>query len=126
MREPKENPVAVKSFSLAVRVVRLYQHLRRKFDEPILFRQLLRSGTSVGANVEEAIGGQSTADFLSKLRIARKEGRETSYWVRLLHATDYLEDKEFASIHDDNEEVLRLLTSIIVTTENNNRKTKSE
>ena len=122
MKNLTENPVAVKSFSLAVRVVRLYQHLRRQFDEPVLFRQLLRSGTSVGANVEEGLGGQSTADFLSKLRIARKEARETNYWLRLLHATDYLDEAGFTSVHQDTEEVQRLLTSIIVTTERNSKK----
>jgi hypothetical protein len=73
--------------------------------EYILSKQVLRSGTSIGANVEEALGGQSKADFIAKLLIAYKEARETSYWLRLLKDTDYLTEKEFESIHADAEEL---------------------
>ncbi|BBD56520.1 four helix bundle protein [Planktothrix agardhii 1806] len=73
--------------------------------EYILSKQVLRSGTSIGANVEEALGGQSKADFIAKLPIAYKEARETSYWLRLLKDTDYLTEKEFESIHADAEEL---------------------
>ena len=94
-----DNLVQVKSYAFAVRVVRLYQHLSANKREYVLSRQLLRSGTSIGANVEEGIGGQSRADFVSKLAIAYKEARETAYWLRLLRDTDYLSETEFESIY---------------------------
>ena len=80
---------------------------------------MLRCGTSIGANVEEAIGGQSRADFLSKLSIAYKEARETSYWLRLLKDTDYLTPAQFESIHSDAEELCRIITTILKTTKHN-------
>jgi len=107
-----ENVVQAKSYAFAVRIVRLYQHLSTCRKEYTLSRQLLRCGTSIGANVEEAIGGQSRADFLSKIAIAYKEARETSYWLRLLRDTDYLTAAEFDSIHADAEELCRILASI--------------
>ncbi len=107
-----ENVVQAKSYAFAVRIVRLYQHLSTYRKEYTLSRQLLRCGTSIGANVEEAIGGQSRADFLSKIAIAYKEARETSYWLRLLRDTDYLTAAEFDSIHADAEELCRILASI--------------
>ncbi len=82
----------------------------------MLSKQLLRSGTSIGANVEEAIGGQSRADFVSKLAIAYKEAPETSYWLRLLKDTDYLSETEFNSIHPDAEELCRIIGAILKTT----------
>ncbi|MCF3571420.1 four helix bundle protein [Planktothrix agardhii 1803] len=88
-----------------VQLVRLYQYLSESKKEYILSKQVLRSGTSIGANVEEALGGQSKADFIAKLPIAYKEARETSYWLRLLKDTDYLTEKEFESIHADAEEL---------------------
>ncbi|GHA71630.1 four helix bundle protein [Pontibacter akesuensis] len=93
--------VSEKAYAFAVRVVRMYQHLSKDKKEFILSKQVLRSGTSIGANVEEATGGQSTADFIHKLSIARKEARETSYWLRLLHETGYIETKHFESIQAD-------------------------
>ena len=107
-----DNLVQVKSYAFAVRVVRLYQHLSANKKEYVLSRQLLRSGTSIGANVEEGIGGQSRADFVSKLAIAYKEARETAYWLRLLRDTDYLSETEFESIYTDAEELCRLLGAI--------------
>jgi four helix bundle protein len=92
--------------------VRLYQHLAVEKREFVLSNQLLRCGTSIGANVEEAIGGQSRADFVSKLAIAYKEARETSYWLRLLKDTDYLTASQFDSIHIDAEELCRIIASI--------------
>lgn len=109
----KENVVRDKSFEFAVRIVNLYKHLSQEKREFVLSKQLLRSGTSVGANVEEAIGGISKADFRVKLSIAYKEARETSYWLRLLHATEYLNDKEFESIYSDSDEQCKMLYSII-------------
>ncbi len=107
-----ENIVQTKSYAFAVRVVRLYQHLSVKKKEFVLSKQLLRSGTSIGANIEEALGGQSRADFLSKLSIAYKEAREAGYWLRLLRDTDYLSDTEFNSIYPDAEELCRIIGSI--------------
>ena len=112
----KENIVQNKSFDFAVRIVNLYKHLSQEKREFVLSKQLLRSGTSIGANVEEAIGGISKADFGAKLSIAYKETRETTYWLRLLHTTEYLNDKEFESIFCDVDELCKLLFSIIKTT----------
>ena len=114
-----DNLVQTKSYAFAVRVVRLYQHLVATKKEFVLSKQLLRSGTSIGANVEEAIGGQSRADFLSKIGIAYKEARETSYWLRLLKDTDYLAEAEFRSIHDDAEELCRIISAIQKSTKGN-------
>lgn len=110
-----ENIVEEKSFRFAVRIVRLYQYLRSKKKEFVLSKQLLRSGTSVGANISEAQQAQSRADFLSKINIALKEAAETEYWLRLLHATDYLEDREFMSVYDDCVQVKKLLVAIVKT-----------
>lgn len=106
--EGSGNVVAFKSFALAVRIVRLARHLRDTQYEHVLYKQLLRSGTSIGANIEEAIGGISRADFSAKISIAYEEARETSYWLRLLHATDYLSPDAFESIFKDCEEVCRI------------------
>ena len=114
--------VADKSYAFAVRIVKMYQHLSADKKEFILSKQVLRSGTSVGANVQEATGGQSTSDFIHKLSIARKEVRETTYWLRLLHDTGYLEQKQFESIYADCQELGKILNSIILTSQG---KTKS-
>ena len=92
---------------------------RKEKKEYVLSKQVLRCGTSIGANVEEAIGGQSRADFLSKLSIAYKEARETSYWLRLLKVTDYLTDTQFQSIHADAEELCRIIGAIQKSTKDN-------
>ncbi|HPB32219.1 MAG TPA: four helix bundle protein [Candidatus Sumerlaeota bacterium] len=107
-----ENLIETKSYAFAVRIVRLYQHLSAKKKEFVLSRQILRAGTGIGANVEEAIGGQSRADFISKMAIAYKEARETAYWLRLLKDTDYITESEFLSIHADAEELCRIIASI--------------
>jgi four helix bundle protein len=114
-----ENVVQTKSYAFAVRIVKLYQHLINTKKEYVLSKQILRSGTSIGANVEEAIGGQSKADFISKLSIAYKEARETSYWLRFLKDTDYLTPKEFESIYPDVEELCRIIGSIQKSTKGN-------
>ncbi|MDB5234878.1 MAG: four helix bundle protein [Hymenobacter sp.] len=111
-----ENIIAFKSFALAVRVVKLCRFIRDSKQEFVLTKQLLRSGTAIGANVEEAIGGISRADFSAKISIAYKEARETSYWLKLLRATDYLEEEAFQSIFTDCEEVCRILRAILNTT----------
>ncbi len=111
-----DNAIETKSFQFSVRVVKLCRHLKEEKKEYILSKQLLRSGTSIGANIVEAQQAQSRPDFISKLCIALKEASETNYWLRLLHATDYLSEKEFSSIHIDCKELEKLLTSIIKTT----------
>jgi four helix bundle protein len=83
--------------------------------EFVMSKQLLRSGTNIGANVKEAIRGQSRADFISKMNIALKESSETEYWLEILHETDYLSDSEFTSIYSDSKEILKILTSIVKT-----------
>ena len=87
------NVVADKSFLFAIRVVRLYQHLIRNNHEYVLSKQLLKSGTSVGANIREALRGQSRQDFVAKMNISLKEISETGYWIELLHKTNYITDK---------------------------------
>jgi four helix bundle protein len=111
-----ENIIQVKSYAFAVRIVRLYQHLAKTKKEFVLSKQILRCGTSIGANVEEAIGGQSRADFIAKMSIAYKEARETSYWLRLLTDTDYINQSQYESLHADVEELCRIIASIIKTT----------
>jgi four helix bundle protein len=115
-----DNLVQVKSYAFAVRIVRLNQHLVETKKEYVLSKQVLRAGTSIGANIEEAIGGQSRADFLAKLGIAYKEARETSYWLRLLKDTDYLTESEFLSIHADIEELCRIIGAIQKSTKGKN------
>ena len=107
-----------KSFQFAVRIVKLCRHLQTEKKEFILTKQLLRSGTSIGANVAEAQQAQSRPDFIAKLNIALKEASETEYWLRLLHETDYLEDKSFQSIWSDCNEVKSLLVSIVKSSKN--------
>ena len=114
----KENIIVDKSKLFAVRIIRLYQYLSEEKKEYILSKQLLRSGTSVGANVKEAIRGQSTPDFSAKMNIALKEISETEYWLELLNETDYLDEKQFQSIYTDCQEVLRILYSIVKTSRN--------
>jgi len=107
-----ENVIETKSFDFAVRIVKLYQHLNDEKREFTLSKQLLRSGTSIGANVAEAEKAQSPADFNAKMNIALKEASETEYWLRLLHRTDYLTEREFESIETDIKEIIAILTSI--------------
>lgn len=94
----QENIIQQKTFDFSVRIVNLYKYLTTEKKEFVLSKQLLRSGTSVGANVEESVGGQSDKDFLSKISIAYKEARETKYWLKLLTATDYLQENESQSL----------------------------
>ena len=90
----KENIIQIKSYAFAVRIVKVYKYLCEEKKEYVLSKQLLRSGTSIGANIEEAIGGQTDKDFFAKLTIAYKEARETHYCIRLLTDTDYISKKE--------------------------------
>ena len=113
--EMGENIVLIKSKSFAVRIVRLYQHLIGVKKEFVMTKQLLRSGTSIGANIHEAIRAQSDKDFASKFNIALKEASECEYWLELLHETEYLTDNEFESIMADCGEINRLLIAIVKT-----------
>lgn len=107
-----ESIIEEKSFDFAIRIVKLYKHLTADKKEFVLSKQLLRSGTSIGANVSEGERGQTKPDFNSKMNIALKEANETYYWLRLLHSTDYLTDKEFKSMEKDNKEIIAILVSI--------------
>lgn len=108
--------IGEKSFNFAVRIVKLYKYLCDEKREFVLSKQMLRSGTSIGANVQEGLQGQSKRDFLMKMNIALKEASETKYWLRLLLATNYLSGKEQQSIFEDCIEIEKILTSIVRTT----------
>lgn len=113
-----ESVIEPKSFEFSLRIVNLYNYLRSEKAEYVLSKQMLRSGTSIGANVCEAEQAQSRADFISKMNIALKESVETEYWLRLLYKSGYLNKKEFDSIHRECKELVKMLTSIIKTTKN--------
>lgn len=102
-----------KAFAFAIRVVNAYRHLQENHREFVMSKQLLRCGTSIGANIAEANGAISDADFSSKMSIAYKETLETKYWLSLLKATDYLTEKTFESIFTDADELSKMLFSII-------------
>ena len=114
-----DNIIETKSFDFAIRIVKLYKHLSEDKGERILSKQVLRSGTSIGANVSEAQRGQTKPDFNAKMNVALKEANETYYWLRLLHSTDYLSDKEFESVEKDIREIIAILVSICKKTNNN-------
>jgi len=105
-----------KSFSLAVRIVKLYQYLVDNSKEYVLSKQLLRSGTAVGALIKEAQNAESKMDFIHKLGIAQKECAETSYWLELLKETNYINANEFESVNKDAIEILKMIRSAILTT----------
>ncbi|PWK29425.1 four helix bundle protein [Arcicella aurantiaca] len=104
-----------KSLKFGVRIVRLSQHLKEERKEYVLSKQILRSGTSVGANVRESRNAESDLDFIHKLAIAQKECDETCYWLELLFLTDYLNENEYTSINSDAIELLKIIKSIIIT-----------
>ncbi len=116
----KENIVQIKSYEFALSCVRLFQKLTNEKREYVLSRQILRSGTSIGANIEESIGGQSTKDFLSKTSIAYKETRETHYWLRLLRDADYITKEDSKELIEKCEELLRIIGSIRKTIKSKN------
>ena len=116
----EENVIEQKSKGFALRVIKLYQWLTDTKHEFVLSKQVLRSGTSIGANVKEGVRAQSTSDFIAKLSIALKEAEETEYWLELLHESGYIEEQSFTSIYEYNNELLKLLITIIKTTKVNN------
>jgi four helix bundle protein len=111
-----DNIIQQKSFAFAIRVINAYKYLKKEKQETTLSKQLLRSGTSIGANVEEAIGAQSKADFTHKLSISYKETRETLYWLKLLYATNYLNKEMSESLILDAEELAKIIGKIQLTT----------
>jgi four helix bundle protein len=114
------NIIQQKSFAFAIRIVNLYKFLTTEKKEYVLSKQLLRSGTSVGANIEESIGGQSEKDFISKISIAYKEARESVYWLKLLQATDYLSEEQADSLLKDAEELCKIIGKIQITIKTRN------
>jgi four helix bundle protein len=110
----KDNVIVDKSFELAVRIVNLYKFLCNEKKEFVISKQLLRSGTSIGANVREAVAGISKADFRNKISIAHKEACETEYWLELLIETEYLSETEFKSIFEEVVEVNKILAKILI------------
>jgi four helix bundle protein len=114
-----ESIVKKKSFELAIRGVNFYKFLISEKKEFVMSKQFLRSVTSIGANVREAINAQSKADFIHKLSISQKECDETMYWLELLKETNYISDLEFNSLHEQSTEVLKIIRSIIITSKKN-------
>lgn len=110
-----DNIIQQKSFAFAIRIVNLYKYLISEKKEFVLSKQLFRSGTSIGANIEESIGGQSNRDFLSKISISYKEARETIYWIKLLKSTSYLSEQEADNLLLDAEEICRIIGKIQIT-----------
>jgi len=111
--------VMTKSFDFAVRIVRFARLFSRENNEWVLSKQILRSGTSIGANIREAEHAQSKADFIHKMNIALKEANETLYWIELLYASELINKKSFDSLHPDCDEIVRLLVSIVKTSKTN-------
>ena len=107
-----KNAIVEKSFEFSVRIVNLYKYLRYEKDEYVMSKQLLRCGTSIGANVSEAQRAQSIADFNAKMNISLKEANETYYWIKLLYRTNYLSNEAYLSIEKDIDEILSILVSI--------------
>lgn len=115
MLKRKENIIANKADSFSDRIVKLHQYLLKDKGEAIMSKQILRSGTSIGANVAESKFAQSRADFVNKLNIALKEANETEYWLKKLLTGNYITEIQFESMYHDNEEIIKLLVSIIKT-----------
>ena len=117
----KESIVKDKTKSFALRIIKLYKYLTLVSDmkEYVMSKQILRCGTSIGANVKEALRGQSKADFRAKMNIALKEASETEYWLELLHESDYISEEQFQSLIADNIEIIKILTSIVKNSDNN-------
>ncbi len=107
-----DNVIVCKSKAFAIRIVRAYKYLTQEKNEFVMSKQLLRSGTSIGANVKEAVRGQSKADFYSKLNISLKEASETEYWLEILYETEYIDEKLFNSIYADCQEIIKILVAI--------------
>ena len=112
----EENVVAEKSKKFGVRIIKLYKYICETKNEYTLAKQILRSGTSIGANVHEALYGQSRSDFISKMSIALKEASETEYWLDLLQETEYIDEKQYQSMANDCIELKKMLIAIVKNT----------
>ena len=112
----KQNIIKDKTYEFALQIIHHYQKMQQQ-NEYVLSKQLLRSGTSIGANVEEAIAAQSRKDFISKISISSKEARETNYWLRLLRDSNLCEDIDYDELIKESEEIIKILTSIVKTTQ---------
>lgn len=115
----KESVLQSKSYSFAIRIVKLSQFLQEEKKEFVLSKQILRSGTSIGALIREAEFAQSKADFIHKMSIALKEANETQYWISLIHDTFYIDSKRFTSLESDCNELIAMLVSTIKTSKIN-------
>ena len=121
----ENNIIQEKSFAFAVRIVNLYKFLCDEKREFVLSKQVLRCGTSIGANIEESIGGQSDKDFLTKISISYKEARETVYWLKLLLATNYLNQEQADSLLKDAEEICKIIGKLQITMKNRIEKVRN-
>lgn len=110
-----KNIVKEMSYSFSIRIVKLFKYLQEEKKEFVLSKQILKSGTSIGANIEEANSAQSKKDFIAKIQISLKEAKETHYWIRLLRDTSYLEEKLATSLLNDCNSIISVLTSILKT-----------
>ena len=119
----EENVLIDKAIAFSVRIVNCFKYLQEDRKEFLMSKQILRSGTSIGANAHEAIFAQSKADFISKLSISLKEASETSYWLTILYKTNYLDDNVYKSLKKDVDEIIRLLIASIKTTKKNEKYT---
>jgi four helix bundle protein len=120
----KESLIRDKTFQFSIRVVKMCRYLQETKKEYIISKQVLRSGTSIGANTRESLNAESKLDFIHKLAIAQKEADETLYWLELLKETNYIEESSFLSMHDDGLQILKMIKSIIITTKKNLEKAK--
>jgi len=120
----KENIVMDKAYAFALRIIKAYKFLSKEQRGFVLSKQLLRSGTAIGALIKESEHAQSKADFINKMNIALKEANETEYWLMLLHDSDYIDEKTFTSIISDCTELIRLLISIVKSSRDSNNKKK--
>lgn len=109
------NIIVTKSKSFALRIIKMYKYLCDEKKEFVLSKQVLRSGTSIGANIREGVRGQSKPDFYAKLNISLKEAEETQYWLELLYESDFIPEKEYRQIYDECDEIIRILVSITKT-----------
>ena len=116
----ESNLIAIDSKNFAIRIVNLYKYLNDVKKEFVMSKQILRCGTSIGANISESVFAQSRQDFISKLSISLKEASETKFWLDILHETDYITDEQYLSLNDDNSKLIGTLVNIINTTKKKN------
>ena len=117
----KPNIIREKTYQFAIEIIHLYKEMIKR-NEFVLSKQIVRSGTSIGANIEEAIAAQSRKDFISKMSISSKEARETNYWLRLLRDTKFVKDIDLRKLLKESEEIIKIITAIVKTTNNNSNR----